>query len=135
MVRQYGNMFLPGEFSGGQVSWATANPWTRKLGFGELQLDWRHIFNWFFAFSILYVKATVAPNNLVSGLKFLTNWCTSPPLSKPAPRLRPWEWAPTAQVLAHLPLVVESLKKGAVQWVGSSFYVLFPLEVTFQLGV
>ena len=47
-------------------------------------------------------------------LKFLTNWSTSPPWSKPALRLRPWEWVPTAHVLAHLPLVVVSLKKGAL---------------------
>jgi hypothetical protein len=31
--------FLLGEFSGGQVYWATSNPWTRNPNSKELQLE------------------------------------------------------------------------------------------------
>ena len=31
--------FFEGEFSGGQVSWATSKPWTRNLTSGELQFE------------------------------------------------------------------------------------------------
>ena len=31
--------FLLGEFSGGQVSWTTSNPWTSNLTYGELQVE------------------------------------------------------------------------------------------------
>ena len=33
-----------GGVSGGQVSWAASNPWTRKLASGELQFDGFHLF-------------------------------------------------------------------------------------------
>ena len=36
---QCGDAFFQGEFSGGQVFWATSKPWTRNLTYGELQLE------------------------------------------------------------------------------------------------
>jgi len=56
--------FLLGEFSGGQVSWATSNPRTRNLTFGELQLEVYFFQN---DFSILSTLPTIASNNLVLG--------------------------------------------------------------------
>jgi hypothetical protein len=51
--------FLLGEFSGGQVSWATSNPRTRNLASGELQLEVYFFQN---DFSILSTLPTIASN-------------------------------------------------------------------------
>ena len=64
MAINMATIFFLGEFSGGQVSWATSNPHTRNSAPENSNL--RHFLNDFY--SILSTIPTVASNNLVLGL-------------------------------------------------------------------
>ena len=59
--------FLLGGFSGGWVSWATSNSWTRHLASRDFQLEAFFLSFFLSCFFIVSTRRTVASNNLVCG--------------------------------------------------------------------
>ena len=71
--------FLLGEFSGGQVSWVTSNPWTRNSASRELQLEDQVLFL-FLLVSFISIKlfSSCPPYQLLPQITLFWTWNSWP---------------------------------------------------------